>query len=326
MLIIGPSNIGDAILMSGVVETLHRAHPGAHLTLVVGARATAVFRDDPRVHTLVDASLFDTLLGRLKLAVALWRYQPQAVVDLRHTLYPLLLQPLSAWRYLRRPPPTMRHMRDRHRWELSAQLASGSRGNGAVAHAEPMQSLWFSEKDAAHVDGLMKRWRLDGGSRIAVIAPGARSHIKRWTAEGFARVADRLIHEAAAHVIFSGEPEEEPIVEEILGMMRHRAVSAVGLVTVRQLGLLMRRAALVITNDSAALHLASAVQAPTLALFGPTDETKYGPTSPRRRVLRRRLFCAPCQQASCRFHHECMRFISADEVYSAAKELLEPRT
>ena len=323
ILIIGPSNIGDAILASDVIAEAHSRYPDAHLTLVVGERAKAVFADDPRIHTLVDANLFGSPRGRLKLALALWRYRPHLLVDLRHTLYPLLLKPLEAWRYLRQPPRSLAHMRDRQLWKLHAQvphLDNCSRFKGQGSTEVP---LWLSQKDVAHVEQLWKRWRLDGAGRLIIICPGARSHIKRWTAEGFARVADRLISEGQAQVVFSGEPDEEPIVEEILGQMRQRAHSAVGLVTIRQLGVLMRRAGLVITNDSASLHLASAVQVPTVAIFGPTDERKYGPTSPRSRAIRRRLFCAPCEASLCRFAHECMRFISPDEVYEAARQLLE---
>ena len=87
-------------------------------------------------------------------------------------------------------------------------------------------------------------------------------------------------------------------------------------------GALMQRAALVITNDSASLHLASALYIPTVAIFGPTDADKYGPTATQSRTIRRHLFCSPCEQALCRFSHECMRFISAEEVYEAAKQLL----
>jgi heptosyltransferase-2 len=169
---------------------------------------------------------------------------------------------------------------------------------------------------------LWRRWGLDGARRLILIAPGARSHIKRWTAEGFARVADRLIGETGAHVIFSGESDEEPIVEEIRGLMRHASHSAVGLVTIRQLGLLMARSQLVMTNDSAALHMASALNVPTVAIFGPTDAARYGPTADQRRVVLRRLFCAPCGQSLCRFHHECMRFVTPDEVFGAASKLL----
>jgi ADP-heptose:LPS heptosyltransferase len=316
-LIIGPSNIGDAILMSPVVEAVHRSDPSAHVTLVVGERAAALFQDDPRVHALVNTNRFDSPLGRAKLALALWRYHPQAVIDLRHTLYPLLLKPLACWRYLCGPPRAASHMRQRHLWKLRLHAPRVAASGGSEG------SVWLSPRDVSHADHLWKRWRLEPGKPLVIICPGARSHIKRWTAEGFARVADRLMAEAGAQVVFSGEPDEEPVIEEVLQRMDRRAHSAVGLTTIRQLGALMQRSRLVITNDSASLHLASAVGTPTLAIFGPTDPEKYGPTAPRHRTVRRTLFCAPCEQALCRFNHECMRFISPDEVYAAAKQLLE---
>jgi len=296
------------------VAALRAQHPDAHLTLVVGERAQALFVGDPRIQTLVNTDGFSSPVGRLRLALSLWRYQPQVVVDLRHTLYPLLLKPLTAWRYLRQPPRRVVHMRDRHLWKLRTQVPSPAESsNGA---------LWLSPKDIAHVEQLLKRWRLDPAKPLVVICPGARSHIKRWTAEGFATVADRLIAEAGASVVFCGEPDEEVVIEEVLTSMHQPAHNAVGLTTIRQAATLMQRAALVITNDSASLHLASALNVPTVAIFGPTDVHKYGPTAPQHRTIRRQLFCSPCEQALCRFNHECMRFIAPQEVYDAALQLL----
>lgn len=320
ILVIGPSNIGDAILAGDVVTVVRAAYPQAHLTLVVGTRAAAVFAGDLRVQALVDTAPFDSVLGRVQLARSLWRYHPHVVVDMRHTLYPMLLKPLRAWRYLLSPPRAMRHMRDRHRWKLHAQLPGLTPPGEGLAWPH---SVCVSPKDEAHVEGLSRRWRLASDRPLVIVCPGARSHLKRWTVEGFARVADRLVDERHAEIVLSGEPEEKPIIEEIVERMHHRPHLAVGLTTIRQLGALMRRAGLVITNDSASLHLASAMGVPTLAIFGPTDETKYGPTAPRHRTIRRRLVCSPCEQPQCRFNHECMRFISAEEVYDAARELLE---
>jgi len=319
VLIIGPSNIGDAILIHDVIAAVHHRFPDAHLALVVGTRATAFFAHDPRIQSLVDADAYSSVWGRLRLLRALWRYHPHIVVDLRHTIYPLLLNPWGAWRYVRQPPKTITHMRDRHFWKLRAQVPG-------LGEEEPQGELWLSPEDVGHVDGLWHRWQLEKHHPLVVICPGARSHLKRWTTEGFARVADRLIGEAQAQVVFSGEPDEEPVIESIIDAMTHPARSTVGLTTIRQLGALMRRAQLVITNDSASLHLASAVHVPTVAIFGPTDAAKYGPTSRVRRIVRRQLFCAPCEQALCRFNHECMRFISADEVFIAAQELLSKGT
>jgi heptosyltransferase-2 len=314
ILIIGPSNIGDAILAGDVVSAIPDQYPDAHLTLVVGERAHALFAGDPRVQTLVNTDAFSSPAGRLRLAWSLWRYQPQVVVDLRHTLYPVVLKPLTAWRYLRQPPKRLPHMRERHLWKLRVQTGTRTSSHGA---------LWLSPKDTVHVEQLLTRWRLDSTHPLVVICPGARSHIKRWTADGFAAVADRLIAEAGASVIFCGEPDEEAIVEEVLASMSQPAHNAVGLTTIRQAAALMQRAKLVITNDSASLHLASALDIPTVAIFGPTDAAKYGPTATSRRTIRRQLFCSPCEQALCRFNHECMRFISAEEVYEAARQLME---
>jgi ADP-heptose:LPS heptosyltransferase len=345
VLIIGLSNIGDAILMSDIVAAAHGWDSRAHLTLVVGERATALFAGDPRIHTLVNADAYSSLLGRLKLAIALWRYQPHVVVDLRSTFYPFLLRPLGAWRYARRAPKHLVHMRERHWWKLSVQapdLASAKPklryGEAGLASAKPKlrygeaglasaakasrSSVWVSERDEAHIEGLWRRWNVSSARRLVIICPGARSHIKRWAAEGFAKVADRLIAELGSQVIFSGEPDEESVIESIRGEMQERAYSAVGLTTIRQLGALMQRAQLVITNDSASLHLASSLSVPTVAVFGPTDAKKYGPTAANSLAVHRRLFCAPCEQSLCRFNHECMRFVTADDVFGAARDLL----
>lgn len=328
VLVIGPSNIGDAVLAGDVLAKVRAWFPSAHLALVVGERAAELFRDDPRIQTLINAGLYEGPLGRVRLAFRLWRMRPRRVVDVRHTLYPFLLTPCSSWRHVLRPPRTLTHMRERYLWLLHHQVphrlqeAGSWRQEAGSWSRGSRSSVWWSEQDEVHVQGLMKRWRLEPHEHVVVMCPGARSHTKRWTAEGFARVADRLIEDTQAQVILSGEPDERPVVEEVLAIMCRRAHNAVGLTTVRQLAALMDRVRLVITNDSAALHLASAVGTPTVAIFGPTDEATYGPTAPHSQVIRRRLFCTPCEQPLCRFSHECMHFISPDEVYGAAVALL----
>ncbi len=360
IVLIGPSNIGDAVLACDVLAALRRQFPHGQLTMVVGERATALFDGDPRIQRLIDADQFGSPLGRLRLARELRALHPQVLIDLRHTLYPLLLAPWRSWRYLRQPPKDLVHMRARHLWKLRVQAplaaaatpdpstpppAAGSlgvspaRGRGVVP-SERSESrdnnsgaaglhgglhgcpLWFSPDDRARVEQLWRRWQLAPDAQVVVICPGARSHIKRWPAAGFAEVAERLITEARVDILFAGEPAESALIQEVIGLMSRRAHNAAGLVTIRQLGVVMERARLIITNDSAALHVASAVGRPTVAIFGPTDERKYGPTASASRTIRRRLFCAPCEQALCRYSHECMRFIAPEEVFEAAASLL----
>ncbi|HAM41510.1 MAG TPA: hypothetical protein DCP69_09275 [Candidatus Omnitrophica bacterium] len=326
-MVIGPSNVGDGVLMSPVVHEVRQAFPEARLTLLVGERARAVFESDLRIHRLVSFEEFDGLVGRLRLVRWVWRLRPDAMVDLRQTILPLLWRPWRALAYFWPVPRRIVHMRDRHLWRLQRQvqamrLRQATSDKGQATSEWDGGSLGLTNEEIASVERLMKTWAVDGQTPLVVISPGARSHIKRWYPERLASMADRLIEECRAAVVFTGEPDEAALVTDLLKTMRHRAHNAAGRLTLRQTAALMQRARLVMTNDSAALHLACAVDVPVLALFGPTDPRKYGPTGPRDRVIRRRLVCAPCEQPLCRFHHECMRFISEHEVYAAAKDLL----
>ena len=252
----GLSNIGDAILMSPVIAQLHARFPQAHLTLLVGERARAVFERDPRIHRLVCMEEFDGILGRLRLVPFVWQVRPDLLVDLRQTILPVLWKPWRAWRYVWPVPRGVRHMRQRHLLRLARQL--GGRSNGIAAGASDGQSaIWISPEEQRSIDQLLTRWGLDPTKRLVVVSPGARSHIKRWDAERFAKLADRLIEQTNSEVILTGEPDEASVITEVCNAMRRRAHNAVGQTTIRQLAALLERAALVITNDSAALQTAS---------------------------------------------------------------------
>ncbi|MDP3766460.1 MAG: glycosyltransferase family 9 protein, partial [Dehalococcoidia bacterium] len=253
VLVIGLSNVGDAVLSGDAITALRRRYPEAHLTLVAGERACALYRDDPRITTLVNMDQFSSPAGYVRLAWALWRFKPQVVVDFRKTVYPVLLKPATAWRYFRRPPASITHMRQRHLWTLRMQAGVAAEPDG--------EAVWLSPNDCAHAEALKRKWQLDPARPLVVICPGSRNHTKRWLAEGYARVADRL-QEEGAQVVFSGEPAEEEVIGQIQQLMRAPARSLVGSTTVRQAAAIIAGAALVITTDSAALHLASALKVP----------------------------------------------------------------
>jgi len=320
ILVIGLSNVGDGVLMSPVIARLAEGYPQARVTVLVGERARALFAGDPRVHELMMLEEFAGWSGRLRLIGLLWRMRPALLIDLRHTALPLVWKPWRCWRYVW-PVPKHLHMRERHLWRLKIQ--GGSKLQAPSSKPTPLPpAIWISPEDQRQVTTLASRWGLAGGKPLVIICPGARSHTKRWYTDRFAAVADGLIEEAGAEVVLTGEPEESEIIHDVMAGMRRRAHSAVGCTTIRQLAALMQQARLVITNDSASLHVAGAVGAPVLALFGPTDPRKYGPTGGRDRVVQRRLFCVPCEKSLCRYTHECMRFIQAEDVLSAAKAML----
>ena len=79
---------------------------------------------------------------------------------------------------------------------------------------------------------------------------------------------------------------------------------------------------LFLTNDSGAMHIASALGVPTVAIFGATDDTTTGPTGAHARVVREPVECSPCLLRECPIDHRCMTRVTVDQVVKTALTLL----
>lgn len=316
VLFITLSNVGDAILSLPALDLVRQVRPGARVTVLAGARSAPVFAGRPEVAE----AIAQVRRASWRSSLALWRRLRAArfdvVIDLRHTLWPLLLGAARRSPLLRPAPRHLVRMRERHLWRAQRAL-------GVTASAPPPGAMAQAPDDLFAAQWLRDE-RVPEGALLVAISPGARSHIKRWTSAGFAAVADRLIAATRCHVLFTGEAGERDVVSGIIGRMAHPQAAhvAAGRTTLGQLAALLRRCRLLISNDSATMHLAAYLDVPVVAIFGPTDPRKYGPAGPRHRILQRRLRCVPCEASLCRYHHECMEEMTADEVFTAAREVL----
>ena len=158
---------------------------------------------------------------------------------------------------------------------------------------------------------------------LVVMNPSARWASKRWSAAGFAELADGLVRGRGAVVVFTGSEADRAVVEQVRGMMRERSVDLSGKTSIGQLVALLRRAKLWVGNDSGPMHLAAAVGTRVLAFFGPTNPVRTGPYGEAGRcvVLRTKEECAPCYRRECRRRH-CMEGIDAGEAMREAERML----
>jgi len=166
---------------------------------------------------------------------------------------------------------------------------------------------------------------IDGA--FVALAPGSIWGSKRWPYYG--ELARQLADHAG--VVVLGGQDDVGLGEEIRraaegGGGRRRVINACGKLTLRQSAALLKRAALLVTNDSAPLHLASAVGTPIVALFGPTVmEFGFGPVRPGDVALGMELQCRPCSSHGpprCPLgHHRCMRDLTVEAVTRAIEEL-----
>ena len=164
---------------------------------------------------------------------------------------------------------------------------------------------------------------LHGPRFLVGLNPGAAfGPAKRWPADRFAALADRLVGGLHADVLIFGSASERPLAEEIAREMDHTPTIVAGSTTLRQWMALLERCRLVVTNDSGGMHLAAALGLPVVAVFGSTDADATGPLGSRTRVVRRPVECSPCGLRECPIDFRCMTGVTVEDVYQAALELV----
>jgi ADP-heptose:LPS heptosyltransferase len=157
------------------------------------------------------------------------------------------------------------------------------------------------------------------------INAGGNWGLKRWPAQSWAELADRLIKERGATVLITGSQQDVTLARQIARHMREKPVVAAGVLNLKGLAALCASLDLFITADTGPLHIADAIGAPRIvALFGPTLP---GITGPRARkgvtVVRAKTQCSlPCYELKCP-DNKCMKSISVDTVYACACDALK---
>ncbi len=159
-----------------------------------------------------------------------------------------------------------------------------------------------------------------GAGGIALLNPGGGWASKLWAAERYGELAKGL-RALGLRPVVSWGPGEEALADRVVaasGGAAHRSFPTTLLDYVE----MARRARLVVAADTGPLHLACAVGAPVVALFGPTDPARNGPFSPDDVVIRRIPACAPCYSRACVRHAGIMDGIAVAEVEAAVERRL----
>ena len=154
------------------------------------------------------------------------------------------------------------------------------------------------------------------------ISPGAAyGNAKRWLPERFAEVAAQLAMAYRTAVLVFGSTAERPLCEAVAGPMRAAGIETRNLAGETSLSEFIDLAAacrVFVTNDSGAMHIASALGVPTVAVFGATDDSTTGPIGLNSRIVREHAECSPCLLRECPIDHRCMTRVTVDRVTQAA--------
>jgi heptosyltransferase-2 len=206
----------------------------------------------------------------------------------------------------------------------AARLVQLSRPNGREpTEDETRPSLAPGSAERGVVDELLRVAGVAAGERMIALAPGSVWATKRWP---YYPELARLLA-ADARIVLVGGAEDGPLAAEVRAAVPN-AVDATGAIPLLASAELIGRCAAIVTNDSAPLHLASAMGTPTVAIFGPTvPEFGFGPLAPARVVVGHdSLTCRPCDRHGPRRcplgHFRCMRELTPEAVAGEARRLL----
>ena len=365
ILLIKPSAFGDVVHTVPVLVQLRRRYPAARIDWLVTPENADVVRCHPALSNVIlfDRRRYAGF-GRNRAATAgllgflhgLWATRYDLVIDLHGQLRSALLALAAA------APVRIGFDRPRRRTEADSLRRLGKEAirHGwtgcregawlAYTHRIPIPTLdvhaidrylWLGDllgfdpgppdlrvhlppEAEAGARRLLARHGLLNNP-FAVLMPGTIWQTKHWLAEGFAEVGRALQRDGLA-VVLAGSPADR---------LRCAAAAAAcpgardvsGATTIAELGALMSRAVVCVTNDSGPMHYAVALGRPVVSVFGPTDPLWIGPYGRADAVVRAGVPCAPCylrRLSACPHDHACMRQVTAAMVLDAVRRLSVP--
>src|SRR3989338_8593917 len=188
ILFITLSNIGDCIMTLPVLDALRERFPKAKVTVMVGPRAKEIFEANPYIHKLIIYDKYMPLRQKIKLFFIFKKEHFDLVVDLRNTLYGVLLTARFRTSPFLRIPSNIQHMKERNLYRLFRALKM----RPSNAYTTTNKSLFISQQDKDYANHLLEKSNINSKDKIIIIAAVARGAARRWEKENFLRLSEGL--------------------------------------------------------------------------------------------------------------------------------------
>jgi heptosyltransferase-2 len=332
--------IGDAVMSLPALRTLRERFPDASIAVLAKPWVAALYEGERSIDRVMK---FESLPGAKDWAVK-WKLAGRLRAERFDLaiLFPNSFESAAVAR-LAGVKRIIGYARDGRGWLLTNAIAVPKAGETAaherfyylelLRRAGLLEAI--PEVPDIRLDGVEER-REKGkqlfsmlGMRLPVVgvSPGAAyGSAKRWLPERFGEAAARLATEMDGSVAVFGAPAEKAMCEEVARAVTGRGIPARNLAGATALGGFIEMTAacsIFLTNDSGAMHIASALGIPSVTVFGPTDERATGPLGLAARLVREPVECAPCLKRECPIDHRCMTRVTTDRVVEVAEELLK---
>ena len=330
ILIIKLRYIGDVLLATATVRAIKAARPDARVTMMVNRGTEDVLSGNPDLDEIVVLDK-GSLAAQWQLVAGLRRRRFDTVIDLTDGDRSAFLSWISG-------APVRIGFNDEHRWRGRCytevvQPVPGvqHRIDRDLEALKPMSiqagskdpQLWLTPEEANSADQLLDQLGVQRSQPMVILQPGARYWFKAWPPERFAELADHLMSQYGCQVLIGGSDQDIELAQQIQQMAKSSPIIMAGRTTIKQFAAIAKKTALFVGSDSGAMHIASAVGTPVVALFGPSSPREWGPRGGPVEVLYKEIDCRSCFHPTCsRGEENCMRLIAVHEVFAASQRLL----
>lgn len=340
ILIVVTRQIGDALLTTPLIRAAKQRWPDAAIDVLGFEGTLGMLRGNPDVRKLIATPARLGFAGGVRLVQRLWRrYDLALIADVGDRAH--IIGAIAAGTRAGIVP-----LENASNWWKKALLSHVVPAAGDLGHVHVVR-----EKLA-----LLSPWQSEAPSPAAVVPPPAaplpialKSQLesgyivvhspsmwpyKQWPADHFRALIADLTASGRKVVLTRGPSmqDAELVASLVQSAPEARAVDA-GLLDFGQLATLLREAALYIGPDTSISHLAAATGVPVIAIFGPTNPTRWSPwPAPQGKVIlmQSKLPCVPCGRAGCEDHRQsrsdCLVDIAPQSVAAEAKKILSPRS
>jgi heptosyltransferase-2 len=325
--------LGDAVMSLPAIRAVRTVFPHAHIAVVARPWVADLYAREPAIDRVIPYTAQKGLRAKFDFAAQLRAERFDGAILLQNAFDAALITWLAGI------PERIGYNRDGRRLLLTRAISVPEPGDiprhERFYYLELLRRSGMIERlpadDAIRLEGIddtraqgeahLRALNIDGP--VVGISPGAAyGNAKRWLSERFAEVARRFPGNTA--LVF-GSAAERDLCQSVAAQLPGSRNLA-GATSLREFIDLAAACRLFLTNDSGAMHVASALGVPTVAVFGATDDVTTGPTGPLARVVREHAECSPCLLRECPIDHRCMTRVTADSVSAAAHELLETWT
>lgn len=333
--------LGDVVLTTPLLTTLSQQLMPESLTVLTTPQAKSLVEYHPHVsRVFVDAKRTDGrgLVGLWRTAQRLRQERFTLAVAAHKSLRTALLLALAGIPqrvgFRQSPGWFLYHhtaQRDTHRHEVERILCIMRAFGREPEECERKPWVEYPEAIKTQAHTLLQKNGISTAEPIYVVCPGSVWATKRWTVEGFASLV-RQLESNYGRVLLCGGPDDAPVANAVYEQSGRRGVNLVGQADLLTFMALVDRAQVVISNDSAPMHITVARGVPVVAIFcATTPSLGYGPYTEKAVVVEKKdLSCRPCGRHgshTCPLNtNACMREISVSDVLSGVEQMLNRST